>query len=84
MDLHKLTENLRNMTDELNSIEGVEVISTAELKKQRDALKAENERLRDGIIFAIDEDAMSDESDYQWLCRVKLMLIELLPKGRDE
>ena len=34
------------MTDELNAIEGVEVISTAELKKQRDELKAENERLR--------------------------------------
>lgn len=49
MNLHKLTENLRNMTDELNSIEGVEVTSTHELMKERDALRAENAQLKEDL-----------------------------------
>ena len=42
-----IVSKFKRMTEELNSIEGVEVISTHELMKQRNALRAENERLRE-------------------------------------
>lgn len=37
MDLNKLMGNLRNMTDELNAIEGVEVTSSDQLMKERES-----------------------------------------------
>lgn len=49
MNLQKLTNNLQKMTDELNSIPGVEVTSTDKLMKERDKLRAENLQLQEGI-----------------------------------
>lgn len=40
--------------------------------------QSEIDRLKEGILCVIDEDAMSDESDYQWLSRMKEMLANLL------
>lgn len=42
MDVGKINQ----LTNELNKIEGVEVTTTCKLIKERDALKAENEKLK--------------------------------------
>ena len=47
-------------------------------------LKAENERLRKGVEKAIDEDAKPDEWDFEWLSRVRLMLISLIEKDSND